>query len=292
MRHWYTRIVAILCAVLMLVTASVSPGDARSEGDLNRLRADVMTALQQARPGENFRPDPKDPARILSDRITVDVTNLYNQVTAFPDDPTAPIIEDFVAGMLASMEQPEAIRVEELVTVLRSAGYIEYLETRGTPYISRPVTGGLHAILMRDTPRAYQTVGPDAFPDKSAEALLEIGTGNAARFLPDLASEPYDDFALYYIGGETNLTNALALMPEFWATVSARFGEDFVFVMPRRDQLFVFGGRSEDVLVKAVTMIDVTFADQFNLLSSEVYAIENGQIVPVWTPQQGVLPRL
>ena len=287
-----TRPVGILFAAVMLATVSLSSVSAREDSDLLRFRAEVMASFQQAHPDANFRADPADPARILSDSIFVDVTNLYNRVQVTPAGASTRMIEDFTAGMLASMNQPEDVRTEELVTVLRSAAYIDYLETGDAPHISRPVTDGLYALVMRDTPRAYQTVGPDAFADESPEALLKIGTANVARFLSKVGSEKYDDFVLYYVEDEPDLTNALALIPEFWDTVRAEFGEEFVFIIPRRDQIFVFGGPLQDTLVRAVAMIDATFSEPINLLSPEVYGLEGGQIIPIWTPEQGMVQKL
>jgi hypothetical protein len=74
------------------------------------------------------------------------------------------------------------------------------------------------------------------------------------------------------------LSTSLILLDEFWKSIQTRFPGDVLIALPRRDQLFIF---DDDPQVEAAArrLIDVTTHDNFNLLSSKLYARRNSKIV-------------
>jgi len=280
------RAMIVVCGMATIAISSPSHAQSREQADLLDLRTDVLTAFRGVEPDLNFRPDPADPARILSDTISVDVTNVFNSLRAFPEEPREEVIADFVDTSLRITAMGMAdLTPEELVVVLRSAEYVDYLRQSGAPFVSRRITGNLHAVVMRNSPDAFATVSLDMLPARSEGEFFEIGVSNVSTLLSDIVTEDYDGAILYFIESDPDLTSALALMPEFWDIVRGRFGDDFVFVIPRRDQLFVIDTADGDPLGYAKYVIDATFTDRYNLLSPEIYALENGKIVTVETPR-------
>lgn len=284
MGRTFIRTTLIACGAMILAVASVSPGFTNDNENLLRFRAEVITALQKERPQRTFTPDPADPARILSGPHTMDVTNIFNKVRAYPEDPKDEIIADFVTAIIGTMGPLDEFRLEELVTVLRSTGYVDHLRGTGITLVTKPIASDVHAVVMRNTPRTFMTIEPENFPNKSRDELYEIGMQNTTELLPDLASDHQDNFSLYYLDGEYDLTNSLALMPEFWAIVRARFGDDFIFAIPRRDQLFVFDAKRSNSKASAISLIQATFAQNHNLLSPQVFELDNGKITSIWAP--------
>ncbi|HWI86318.1 MAG TPA: hypothetical protein VNT42_08365, partial [Sphingomonas sp.] len=87
---------------------------------------------------------------------------------------------------------------------------------------------------------------------------------------------------LYYVEGNTMLSTSLILLDDFWKFVAARFPGNVLIALPRKDQLFLFDDDGNAASRAAIRrLIDVTFEDNFNLLSRRLYARRGGTIVAV-----------
>lgn len=84
--------------------------------------------------------------------------------------------------------------------------------------------------------------------------------------------------AQYYIEGNTFLTTSLILLDEFWQYVERSYGDDFVFALQRKDQLFVFDAKNPHHMDYARGLIEVTFQDDFSLLSQHIFKRKHGSI--------------
>ena len=85
---------------------------------------------------------------------------------------------------------------------------------------------------------------------------------------------------LYFIEGNTLLSPTLVLLDEFWASIKGRYPGDVLIALPRRDQLFIFNDDANGKIL-ARRLIDITFRDNFSLLSDKLFARRDGKIVAV-----------
>jgi hypothetical protein len=74
------------------------------------------------------------------------------------------------------------------------------------------------------------------------------------------------------------LSPTLILLDEFWTSIADRYPGSALIAVPRRDQLFIV---NDDVNGRALArrLIEVTFKEDFNLLSRRIFARRNGKIV-------------
>jgi hypothetical protein len=76
------------------------------------------------------------------------------------------------------------------------------------------------------------------------------------------------------------LSPTLILLDEFWTSIKDRYSGDVLIAVPRRDQLFILND-NVDGRALARRLIDITFRDDFSLLSERIFARRNGKIVVV-----------
>jgi uncharacterized protein YtpQ (UPF0354 family) len=144
----------------------------------------------------------------------------------------------------------------------------------------KPFVGELMIVYMTDLPGSMSPVARNEFLKDLAE-LRTIALSNVRKWLGHVKSDDQlQAGTLYFVEGNTMLSPTLILLDEFWTFIKNRYPGDVLIAVPRRDQLFVF---NDDVQGAALArrLINITFQDNFSLLSDRIFARRNGRIVAV-----------
>jgi uncharacterized protein YtpQ (UPF0354 family) len=249
--------------------------------DINSLR-DAVIEIVGRKPGvDSAVPDTADPARLIvradGKTYTVDLTNLFNRIQAYPDEDPQKLITQFIDSF-ADLKKP-LVSEENLVAVLRDKAYADQV-SKGDAW-TEPLVGELVIVYMADMPGSMSVVGRKQFPKRELADLRRIALGNVSKWLDHIKSDDRLQVAtLYFVEGNTLLSPTLVLLDDFWTSIRDRYPGDVLIAVPRRDQLFIF---NDDANGKAVArrLIDVTFRDNFSLLSNKLFARRNGKIIAV-----------
>jgi hypothetical protein len=239
------------------------------------LREIVIERISQIAPSiELLEVDSTDPAKftvkISGNDVTADVTNIFNSLRADPDQNEMDLIDRF-ARILLPMNDP---KIGNLVTLIRTPGYVDQLGKDSV--ISEAVVGDLIKLVMQDTPDSLATVPPDTFPNKSKSDLMELGTANVLKTLPNLIFDySLPPIVLCYVDGNPGLTSGLLLTDNFWSVVGQKVSDDIYVALPRRDQVFLIDSKVPDAQSLMKSMINATFEDDFFLMSDLLYRYRN-----------------
>lgn len=278
-----TRRIAIAMGILSWLTGAGRPARADQPrfDDVAALREYVMTMLRQQPGISNVLPDADDPAIIRAmigdNEWRLDLTNIYGRLRAYPDED----ISELVAGLLrlADPDRSREIREKDVVVVLRSKDYVEYIRQGGTNVRHEPLVGDLVMVYMADSPDAMSPLINDDMAEKSLTDLRAIALDNVRKWLPKVTvDDAFELGSLYYVEGNTLLSTSLVLLDEFWKSTADRFAHDVLIAVPRTDQLFIFDATRPNAAMAARAMIDITFQDGFNLLSDKIYERRNGKL--------------
>ena len=249
--------------------------------DINNLRDTVIEIARSKLGVDGAVSDAGDPARIIiradGKIYTVDLTNLFNRIQAYQDEDPQKLITQFIDSF-ADLSKP-VVSEQNLVAVLRDKTYTDQVSKAGT--LMEPLVGELMIVYMADMPGSMSVVGRKQFPDKEIADLRRVALGNVSKWLDHIE---FDDglqvATLYFIEGNTLLSPTLVLLDEFWASIKGRYPGDVLIALPRRDQLFIFNDDANGKIL-ARRLIDITFRDNFSLLSDKLFARRDGKIVAV-----------
>jgi len=247
--------------------------------DIKDLRGTVIDVIARKPGVTSAVPDASDPAKIVAHvnghTYTIDLTNLFNRMRAYTHEDPDRLIAEFTAMIGESGSPSEA----NLVAVLRDKTYVDQISKMGSGMLAEPYVGGLSIVYMMDMPGSMSPVSSKAFEGKNLAELRGIALDNVRKWLGRITSDdPLKVVTLYFVEGNTMLSPSLILLDEFWASIADRYPGDVLIALPRRDQLFIFRDDAEGRMY-ARRMIDVTFHDDFNLLSNQIFARRNGKIV-------------
>jgi uncharacterized protein YtpQ (UPF0354 family) len=226
--------------------------------------------------------DPGDPAKFriaIGDwASTVDVTNIYNYLIAYPDEDVDKAIERIVRSNLDA--KARVVADSNIVVVIRNVEYVNYLKAKGLELLAEPLNGDLMIVYMVDRPDAMSPIAPKGVPGKDLSTLGKIALDNVRRWLPKVvADDKLKPGVLYYVQDNTMLSTSLILLDEFWQSIETRFPGDVLIALPRKDQLFIFDDGNSAAKERARALIDVTTQENFNLLSQKLYARRSGKIM-------------
>lgn len=251
-------------------------------------RGKVMASVRETAPEIMLQPDPENPLGIrvgdeAGGSAHADLSNPYKRLAAYSHEDEEEYVQTctnmIIQAASAAADEMDVVRTQDIFPLIRSRAYIYGVRDQGAKIYEQPIVGDLHRIYMVDSPHALKALVEgdiDPIPDEELEALALENLRNA---MMGLASEEFGDRStLYYIEDNHFLTSGLILLEEFWSEVSREYGEAFIFAIPRVDQIFVFDAELPDALERAHQMIEVTFQDDFNLLSRQVFTHHDGVI--------------
>jgi uncharacterized protein YtpQ (UPF0354 family) len=251
--------------------------------DVNVLREAVVEIIRRKPGVVGVVPDARDPAKIVvrvgEQTSTIDLTNLLNRIRAYPDENKDKLIAEFAASI--DDLQNKYFREENIVAVLRTKAYVDQVSEMMRGALAEPLVGELMIVYMADMPSSMSPVVQDALPGKNLAEVRDIALSNVRRWLGNVISDGQLQIAtLYYVEGNTMLSPTLILLDEFWTSIADRYPGDALIAVPRRDQLFI---ANDDVNGRSLVrqLINVTFAEDFNLLSQRIFARRDGKIVAV-----------
>ena len=248
--------------------------------DVAEFRQHIMAILKDRNLAENLVADPADPAAFKmtahGEESSVNVTNVFGYITAYPEENSAEIVDRFVRSITDDHDKP--VSDEEIVAVLRTRDYVDQM---GPEILREPLGADLTILYMADRPDAMEPLSKDQLPGKSLADVRRVALSNIRKWLPKVvANNDLGDGALYYVEGNTMLSTSLILLDDFWKSVAGRFPGDVLIALPRKDQLFVFDDNAK-TRAGARRLIDATIEENFNLLSPQLYARRGGKIVAV-----------
>jgi len=268
-----------LLAVTWLASARAKP---RGFATIAEFRQHVMTILKNRHLAESVVADRTDPAKfkmvVRGEEATVDVTNTYGYITAYPDENANEPVERFIRSITEDHEAP--VDDAHIVAVVRSR---EYVASMKLEVLSEPLGADLVVLYMADRPDAMSPLTKNDVHGRDLASVRTVALNNVRQWLPKIVSNgELGAGVLYYVEGNTMLSTSLILLDDFWKSVAARFPGDVLIALPRKDQLFVFDDDGNAAMRAGIRrLIDLTFEDNFNLLSRQLYARRGGKIVAV-----------
>jgi uncharacterized protein YtpQ (UPF0354 family) len=250
--------------------------------DIKDLR-DAVIEIIRRKPGVTSAvADASDPAKITiranEQTFTADLSNLINRIRAYLDEDPDKLIQEFTASI--GDLQDRSVGEENLIVVLRDKAYVDQISKMKGDALIEPFVGELMIVYMTDLPGSMSPVARNEFLKDLAE-LRTIALSNVRKWLGHVKSDDQlQAGTLYFVEGNTMLSPTLILLDEFWTFIKNRYPGDVLIAVPRRDQLFVF---NDDVQGAALArrLINITFQDNFSLLSDRIFARRNGRIVAV-----------
>ncbi len=265
-------------------------GPATSELPIDAtLRERVIHELRQNCPQLEFSADADDPAIICAsdnkaELARLDITNLAGQIRAYNEIDIDASVSRYIKAFAGSQSQDAILTRDKVYPALRSADYIEQVKTQNPDILSAPFHGDLHILYMADNPDSLQALSlrdleTATIDVHSAKALGELALQNLQKQLPRLVCDSSQQVMhLYYVRDNPLLTSGMALLPEFWQILKRRHGSEFLFALPRKDQLFVFEPSFHKQMTAAKMLVNATWDDNFNLLSPMTFKWVDGDI--------------
>lgn len=241
-----------------------------------------MTVLQQRRLVERVAADPADPAKfqmtVGPNSSTVDVTNVYGYIKAYPKQNTDTLIDRFIRSITEDHNKP--VDEKSIVAVIRSR---EYVDSMPPEVLHEPLGADLVTLYMVDGADSMAPLTTADMPGKDLASVRKIALNNVGKWLPKVvADNRLGAGVLYFVEGNTMLSTSLILLDDFWKSVAARFPGDVLIALPRKDQLFLFDDDGNAASRAAVRrLIDATFEDGFNILSPQLYARRGGKLMAI-----------
>lgn len=249
--------------------------------DIGAFREYVVQILR-SKPGiSSVSLDAADPAiihaRYQDNEWTLDVTNIFARLNAYPDEDIDAAVTRFLNASNAT--ESKQVTDDNVVLVIRSRNYIDYLVQNGLTVRHEPLVGDLAAVYMADLPDTMSPLAEDDLADKTPEGLRAIALSNVRKWLPKVASDASLEFCiLFYVEDNTFLSTSLILLDEFWKSIENQFPGDVLIALPRTDQLFLFDASNRDAPEMARQIIEATIKDGFNLLSETIYERRDGRL--------------
>ena len=209
-----------------------------------------------------------------------DLTNNYKSVVLLEEN-LDECIDRMVDGVVVGLGQHKTAKAENLRLLLRTSNYLHHSDTERVDKIAEPFCGELHKICMADLPTTLRGLNKEDFETLGTNnnSLLDIAKENTRQLLPKTFHDDSLGFAiLFSIEDHAHLAPSLILFDEFWEQADKIFPDGCLIAIPRRDQLFLLNKADPNAISNVKQLIHVTFEDDFNLLTAEIYVREKGVI--------------
>jgi hypothetical protein len=256
--------------------ASAESGGFRSTLELREAVMEAMKvdpAIRQVRPVDNS--DTSIESRVGDNTVVTDVGNLFNYLKTYPHEDPKTWIERLIQSSIELNSFD--VSAERLVPLIRTSGYVA--ET-GMDIPRENVVGDLELSYAFEHSSGYANAGRDELATLKLASVRSTAIDNLARMLPHLLIE--DDggpLVLCSIDERFGLSPSLILLDAFWAQVAKRFPEGSIFIVPRRDKLFLIDKRDPGGMDYARRLIDAMFKDDFALQSRGIFERNGGELV-------------
>lgn len=257
----------------------------RQEGkiSISEFRDQVLAKMQQQAPDISVVKNAEDVAML--DVSTSDgtegqctLTNFYENFILF-DGAQEEAIQQVVDGILVAVRPEPDVTPSNLLPLIRTAAYLGETPDEMRKSISQPFCGELYEVCMVDLPTALRGLQKSDLEQLQIDAPLATARENMRKFLPAMFKTDDLGFAdLYSIEDQGHLAPSLILFDEFWERVEKDYPNGCIIALPRRDQLFLIDLSDPNAVENAQHLVRVTFADNFNLLTSELYVRKAGVI--------------
>jgi uncharacterized protein YtpQ (UPF0354 family) len=248
--------------------------------DVSQLRSYVIEKLKAVYPqisGISLDPDDnaKFQANINDYDIRADVTNLFGYITNYKEEKSSIQIDRYVKALSFQFNA----NVDKIVFVVRSSEYVSALNAEDVEFVTEPLAADLHVVFMADGADSMIPIRIEEMIGKDIIEIKKDARENVINWLPKLVTDnSISPIRLFYIEGNTMLSTSLILLDEFWQSLSSDGPKNYYFAIPRRDQLFLLDSENEDALPTLRYLVELTFKDNFNLLSSNIYSYDGGKI--------------
>lgn len=250
---------------------------------LEAFRDQVFQTLQEQAPDLQIA---KDEADVSILNIEADdgmsgqcnLTNFYKDLTLF-DGSLEEAVQKVIDGVLVAVRPAKDVEPSDLLPLLRTAAYLGNASNEMIQKISRPFHGELLEICMADLPTTLRGLQSEDLDGLQLDAPLQVARENMRKLLPGTYRDISLEFAaLYSIEDHAHLAPSLVLFEEFWADADKDYPNGCIIAMPRRDQLFLIDLSDPNAVQNAQHLVRVTFEDDFNLLTPQLFVRKAGAI--------------
>ena len=268
---------------LRTIFGKSNAADGGTKVSLSDFRDAVLEELKEQAPELSIEKDEGDVALInikSPDGIEgqSNMTNFHKELALF-DGTLEDAIQKVIEGVLIAVRPAPPAALSDLLPLIRSAAYLGNASNETSQKISRPFCGELLEICMVDSPSALRGMTKDDLDQLDTEAPLSVARENVRKLLPKTFRDNSLEFAvLFSIEDHAHLAPSLVLFDEFWANVDKDYPNGCIIALPRRDQLFLINLADPNAVENAQHLVKVTFEDNFNLLTSELYIRRAGAI--------------
>jgi len=253
-----------------------------------QIRQLVLNAVKKIDPNIDMRPSPDDPSLILMNSGNeqegyISIGNLSAHIRAYPDQDSSEEIEHFANAVIYSQQEPEDVDLNKVYPLLRPTEYVEQfstaIENPDNEFLTTPLIGDLHVVFMEDSPEAMRGLTKGDLNDFEKLDLRKLSIENVKQWLPSLfCDDSLPGIFMYSIEDNGYLISGMMLLDEFWEILEEKHGPNFLFALPRKDQFFVFDPNQTNALDIGKRMVQVTWEDNFNLVSPLIFKRTNGSI--------------
>lgn len=250
---------------------------------LEAFRDKVFQTLQEQAPDLQLSKDETDVSILnveTDDGMSgqCNLTNFYKDLTLF-DGSVEEAIQKVIDGVLVAVRPSKAVELSDLLPLLRTVAYLGNASNETTQKISRPFQGELLEVCMADLPTTLRGLTDSDLEQLQTDAPLQIARENMRKLLPKTYRDTSLEFAaLYSIEDHAHLAPSLVLFDEFWQNVDQDYPNGCIIALPRRDQLFLIDLSDPNAVENAQHLVRVTFEDDFNILTPELYVRKAGVI--------------
>lgn len=207
-----------------------------------------------------------------------DLTNSYKDLTLF-NGPLDEALQKAADSILVAVRPTKTVSSSDLLPLIRTSAYLGSASDETRAKISRPFCGELLEICMADLPTALRGLTDDDLAQLKTPEPLLVARENMCKLLPMTYKDDSLGFAdLYSIEDNAHLAPSLVLFEEFWNTADEAYPNGCIIALPRRDQLFLIDLSDPKAVENAQHLVRVTFEDDFNLLTPELYVRKAGVI--------------
>jgi len=246
---------------------------------------DLVTARAKSLGSKaEFQLDPENPGKFSMNSDgdfagKADLYNAFKEFDVYDDANLDESVHKLATVILQNERDSDDVDKSNIVLVLRSTEYIEAVKAQNDAIISSPLIGELHEFYMVDTPEAMRGLLKSDSNVENLEELRELALVKVKNSLSNIVTDAsLEGMTLYYVEDNTFLTSSLILLDEFWESVDDKYQKKCLIALPRKDQLFIFDAEHPQAMQLAEHMVSVTFAEDFNLLTPQIFRRENGQI--------------
>ena len=209
-----------------------------------------------------------------------DLTNNYKNITLL-NNSVEDTVEFVIKTIFEGLGPKHDVGRDDLFLLLRTSNYLQFNDPAQIEKISKPFCGELHQLCMADLSATLRGLTQEDIESLKSEdtTLIEIAKENTRQLLPKTFHDDSLGFAiLFSIEDHAHLAPSLILFDEFWEQADKIFPDGCLIAIPRRDQLFLLNKADPNAISNVKQLIHVTFEDDFNLLTAEIYVREKGVI--------------